>query len=499
MNPTTSSTDTSSRWLRLAPWLIFGLALVLRIPNLDYSFYGDEHFSLLRDSSRLITNTDDRFRPVFFSLLYLWRQIGFHGEIGLRLLPLLFGLAQIPLAWVLGRRIGGRSFAALFAFLVATSPILIEFSQEVRPYSMVVVLALVQMWVYLLLLERATALRWAGFVLVAVVGVYTHLHYWLFLAGFALSFWRERRALPLWKGWGTLGAAVLLYLPNLPNLMIFAAKRGGSYSLHLPSAFPKLLGAVTVGFNYFALGDQGTGRPMGLADVQRNWLLALLALIPAAILLWSLVRLHARSRRTSTLLLCHELSTVPVLLAFVASAVTGEYWLQPKYLIFVMPPVLLFIAIAFRAIEPRLLRRTTAVFGLAVLAVAMIHFWTPTQYSRRENWRRAVEVLQRDVGPSTAVLVLPAGYELLRYYWPQVTEHWEIITVPRIAATSPIFAADVRARLSGKNDVFYIWWDIPQNREDPQNVLLSNLKRIGTSGSVIHYTPRFKLYHWQLR
>ncbi len=64
----------------IPPWLIVVItaaALCARVPLLDYSFYGDEGFSLLRDSSQLLTSTEDRFRPLFFSLLYIWRQIGF--------------------------------------------------------------------------------------------------------------------------------------------------------------------------------------------------------------------------------------------------------------------------------------------------------------------------------------------------------------------------------------------------------------------------------------
>lgn len=173
-------------------FVITAAAFCVRVPLLDYSFYGDEGFSLLRDSAKLITDTEDRFRPLFFSLLYIWRQLGFAGEIGLRLLPLFLGVVQVPLAFLVGRKLRDEKLGLLLAVLVAGSPMLIEFSQELRMYSMVVSIALLQAWVLLLLLERFTWWRWAAFVLVAAAGVYTHLLYWLFLGGTALTFLRSQ-------------------------------------------------------------------------------------------------------------------------------------------------------------------------------------------------------------------------------------------------------------------------------------------------------------------
>src|SRR5260370_40157666 len=98
------------------------LALCVRLPGLSASFYGDEGFSVLRDSSSLLTPTEDRFRPVFFSLLYLWKKLGCHGEAGLRALPLLFGVLQIPVAFRLGALLGGLESGVAVGGLAAPHP-----------------------------------------------------------------------------------------------------------------------------------------------------------------------------------------------------------------------------------------------------------------------------------------------------------------------------------------------------------------------------------------
>jgi 4-amino-4-deoxy-L-arabinose transferase-like glycosyltransferase len=471
-------------------------ALALRLPHLGYSFYGDEMFSLLRDSGTFLTRSEDRFRPVFFSLLYLWRQLGFHGEIGLRMLPLIFGLAQIPLAYHIGRRLGGEPLARAFAVLMAVSPMLVEFSQELRMYSMVAFLALLQVWIFLRLRERSSLGWWIAFVAVTWIGVYTHLHYWLFVAGLALSLFRERRTIPLRQSAAALGACVLLYLPNLPNLLYFSQVRGAEYVMHLSSAIPKLLAAVTLGFNYFALPDQSLGRAVGVSDVMRNLAIALLAAIPVALLFWGFVRLHRRL--SPAVWLGHELFTIPAFLALIASMVTGQYWLQPKYIIFVVPFGVLFVAASYLALSARWARRAVVVLGAAVLVVAYAHCLDPQHYGRRENWRGMSTYVRTHLTPESALLILDGAHPLFAYYWPQVADVWQPVHVPKEKDRASEFTTELRARLAGKSDVFYLWHNVRRNTADPADLLLRSLDQLGQNREVVQFNPRFKLYHWSL-
>ena len=477
--------------------VIFAAALALRLPHLGYSLYGDEMFSLLRDSSTFLTQSEDRFRPVFFSLLYLWRQLGFHGEIGLRLLPLIFGLAQIPLAYHIGRRLSGKPLARAFAVLMAVSPMLIEFSQELRMYSMVAFLALLQVWIFLRLRERSSLGWWIAFVAVTWIGVYTHLHYWLFVAGLALSLFRERRTIPLRQSALALGASVLLFLPNLPNLLRFSQVRGEEYVVHLPSAIPKLLAAATLGFNYFALPDQALGRAVGTGDVMRNLVIAVLAAVPTALLLWGFIRLHRRPL-SPTLWLGHELFTVPAILALIASAVTGQYWLQPKYIIFVVPFAVLFLAASYLALNASWARRTAIILGAAVMVVAYAHFLDAQHYGRRENWRDMSRYVRTHLSPESALVILDGAHPLFAYYWPQVTDVWQPVRVPKEKMVAAEFTEELRTWLAGKRDVFYVWHDVRQNTADPADLLLRSLDQLGQNREVVQFNPRFKLYHWSL-
>lgn len=476
---------------------IIALGVALRIPGLGDSFYGDEGFSVMRDSAQLVTATEDRFRPVFFSLLYLWRQLGFSGEIGLRLLPLLFGLLQIPLAYAIGRRLGEARLARTFALLVAASPLLIEFSQELRMYSLVALLALLQVWLLLRLAERASWPRWLLFTLTALCGVYTHLHYWLFLAGIAVTLLRLRKTLPLWKSWSAPAVTALLYLPNLANLQTFIERRGGDYLVHLPSALPKLFAALTVGFNYFALPDTDFVRVVGIAQLMANLPLAVLAHVPALIVLLGLLRLHRRWPLRPDLLLGHELFTLPVVIAFTATAATSQNWLQPKYIIFVAPFALLFIAQSYLALTARWLRAAMVLMWIAVVGVAQVHFADSREYGRRENWRAAAAYLRAEMNEHSALVVIRGTNRLFTYYGPDLRQRAVVLDIPPLPAPTLPYSFSVRARLADYDDVYYLWYDIAQNSNDRFNILPKALDRIGQRQEIVQFNPRLRVIHWR--
>ena len=331
--------------------------------------------------------------------------------------------------------------------------------------------------------------------------MYTHLHYWLFLAGLSLTFVRERRVLAWWRGFAALGATAVVYALNYKSVLLFMELRGGEYAMHFPSALPKLLAAFTVGFNYFKLPEQGLDRAIGTADLAMNLSLVALAAVPAVVIAWRLVWLHTgrRSETATSILLSHELFTIPVLLALVASLITHKYWLQPKYLIFSAPFALLFIAQAYLAIERVVLRKAVVAFSVALLVVALVHFWQPREYGRRENWRAAAELLEASLDESSALVLLPGTYRLLTYYAPELDGRWITVNPPDSAAQASAFENEVRAKLAGKSDVYYLRHDVVQNLQDPRDLLPLALDNFGTPAGAVRFNPRFQLLRWEVR
>ena len=59
------------------------------------------------------------------------------SEVALRLPSALFGIALVPVAFAIGRRLGGQRAAVALAALVAVHPLLVYYSQEARGYAAV--------------------------------------------------------------------------------------------------------------------------------------------------------------------------------------------------------------------------------------------------------------------------------------------------------------------------------------------------------------------------
>lgn len=492
------------------------IALALRLPQLSASFYGDETFSLFRDSEQLVTPTEDRFRFLFFSLLYLWKQLGFHGEVGLRSLPLLFGVLQVPVAYQLGRSLGGARGALTLAGLVTVSPLLIEFSQELRMYSLVPLVALLQAWALQVLHERSLQRRgaswiWAGFVLAGVVGVYTHFHYWFLNAGFGLALLRRRDAIPLKHSALALAALAALYLPNLPNLMRFQSEASNAPHLtttDLPGALPKLLAAFVLGFNYFALPSMGIDRTIGASTLTANASLAVLALVPLALVGYRVVRLHWKGQLGPALWMAHELFTAPVLISFVAALIMGRNFVHPKYMVFCAPFLLLFFVAGFLALPRRWERWGAGIGAFLVFSVAFAHFNQPRSFGRREDLRGVAELIRPAIKDDTLVLWLGSRtapgpmqrnaqpQSIWEYYGADLFPQVRLVGLPKSDATPEDVAAVVAPLVEGRNDVYFVWLEIARNTDDPGDLVLSALTNRLGKGERVQLNPRLIVYHW---
>ncbi|MGQ9628231.1 MAG: glycosyltransferase family 39 protein [Anaerolineae bacterium] len=141
------------------------LGLALRFYRLGaQSLWLDEAFSLWAasfplDLSLQILVGDAVHPPLFYLLLRLTMLAG-QDEFFLRLPAAFFGVAAIPLIYVVGRRFFGVGAGLLAALLLSLSPLHVWYSQEARMYTMSAFLALLCMYFFL---RVAGGLSRAGF------------------------------------------------------------------------------------------------------------------------------------------------------------------------------------------------------------------------------------------------------------------------------------------------------------------------------------------------
>lgn len=76
--------------------------------------------------------------PAYYLLLHFWiRVLGSDSVWTMRLLSVLGGIALVAAVWWLGRLVAGNAVALLAALMTALSPLAVEYVQEVRAYTFV--------------------------------------------------------------------------------------------------------------------------------------------------------------------------------------------------------------------------------------------------------------------------------------------------------------------------------------------------------------------------
>ncbi|MEO8082286.1 MAG: hypothetical protein ABI780_00540 [Ardenticatenales bacterium] len=125
-------------------------ALALRLHALDAQpLWSDEGLSLHRAGlglgdllrGRIVVDgfvTTDPMPPLYFVLLALARRALGPGIWAARFVAAALGVAVVPLGWLAGRRVAGRAAGLGAAVFTAISPLLVWYSQELRPYALLV-------------------------------------------------------------------------------------------------------------------------------------------------------------------------------------------------------------------------------------------------------------------------------------------------------------------------------------------------------------------------
>jgi uncharacterized membrane protein len=329
---------------------VTALAVALRFWRLgDWGFEATEIFTH-RDS--IVEPRLWNARPVIYFLnYYVVRPLMPLNELGLRVLPAIFGVLAVPALYLVTRRLVGTRAALFSAFLVAISSIHVYYSQYARYWTLVFLLCSIYPFaIYLGIRERNSRMVALGLV-AGVLAVLSHPVSVLLFGGlgiwFLITYFRRERLSELWSQrgvrWGAVfalvlaGAVVMRFIPMLRSwISMHDTGKGGEFLLHLPA------GAGYKQISYLLAYTESLTPPLvltGLVGVYLLWrgrdrslavLLACLAVFPVAFLL--LVSL-----RTAVSLPYLLMPTGPVF--FIAAAVfldqlTRTSWsIRPNWLL----------------------------------------------------------------------------------------------------------------------------------------------------------------------
>jgi Dolichyl-phosphate-mannose-protein mannosyltransferase len=443
----------------------------LRVHRLGYqSLWNDEIVSWISAQGtpwHIITQRDENSNipPLYY--LVAGASLPLRGRIGveaaLRAPSVLVGVLSIPLLFLVVRTWLDERVALLSAAAMTVSPFHVWYSQEARPYALLLFLSLVALSCLQQALAQPGRWEWkAATALATAATFYCHTVGVAFMA-FVVVYValatrdpaplaatdgdpRSRQPLP-WRarvsGWivafVVMGA---LCLPGIYRLATFppteSADSGRSLS---PIQFGYALWSFAAGYSYGPSLDE-------LHRPDRNALLlhsaatvvplGIVLLVVTAMGIRSLARRYAWGRLPVALWL-----VFPVAFAAVGALVTVHPF-NVRYTIISFFPALVLIVAGIDALPGKLLRGLAWAGVGAVCAVSLLGYYTDPRYARDDNRGAAAFLLAH--GGADAVVVAHRAFTVkdLRFYAPSATH---IVPFPR--ARRPGERLDPMAELAG--------------------------------------------------
>lgn len=365
------------------------LAAGLRLPQLGVqSLWFDEAATwsqVNRTFLDMLSDTvSDNYPPLYNTVTWLFVQVLGEAEWVLRLPAALFGIALVPMAYVLGTRVAGRSAGQLAALLIALSAFHIWYSLEARMYSLMALNACAFAWAALR--DRELQTRGSGW---TVIGI-----------GLALLLSHPYGSL----NWIAVSAAALLFTPDRARFLRIAAV---SWALFLPFGLALLVHAYEITNEGFWITEPTPEYVL----VQFNDLTS--ALLPGLLICAAAAFVPRKGVAPDpALALLLSLALVPALLGYVASLLTRPVLID-RYLIGSLPAIAVLAAAGVVRWLPgrwplaaAILATIAATFGLAYAAPPP-----------RPDWRAAAAHIVARAQPGDCTIVAP-GYNgrTWRYY-----------------------------------------------------------------------------------
>lgn len=402
--------QSSSRLETYAPWIIAGLMLVAAV--FSFSFFQQQ--SLRLDEAQSLWQTshtplkileivaEDVHVPFYHLILHVW-QLVFGSNVSLaRFLSFIFFLISMPLVYAVGRLFYDVKTSLFATTLFIISPFMNWYANEIRMYSLFVLLVLLNQYFFLKIYKRATPAAWMWFTVTAVLGLYTHYFFFLILLTNILFYLYNRRDFEvgsLYKFFNVLAVLLVTFLP----WVVFVTYLGEA-----SNSSPMLIAPTTINiFNTFS---------EFLFGFQTDHLNTILVSLWPLTILFVFLALRKNNKITPETIYLLFAFLLPNVVAFIVSVAIRPIYLT-RYLIFTMPSMY-FIISWLISTYPRKLAIIVRTVLITVMSLMLIGEAVSATTPVKENYREAVRYLEENSAPSDIIVVSApfTMYPVLYYY-----------------------------------------------------------------------------------
>jgi mannosyltransferase len=455
------------------------LALLLRLPFLTGSFWLDEAAQAMesaRPLSEQLNIAADFQPPLIHLLTYVSLRIS-TAEWWVRTVAALIpGLLTILITYSIGKKLHSGMTGLVASLLLATSSFHIFYSQELRPYSLPTLWAVLSWWLLWQWLNQKKKqkglLIW--FTIATILGLYSsYLYPFLALSQFTFVLAQYRHKVLLLMG--SFSAAALAFAPWLPSL--FGQLEAGSLvRKQLPGweavvSTPQLKSIALVAAKFL----------YGVMDVGLNWFFiisALLVVVCTVMLLMNITPKMPRKFHAQFHLLLHWL-IVPLASSWVLS-----FWIpvvQPKRVLYELPAFYLLVGFLTVMAYNHKNKGLRSVGLLLAGSLLMVNVLSTASYYlmpklQRENWRDLHQEIVTKYNTSNSIAVFAFTEPFAPWIWYDQGQFPTWVT-GELSTTS---SDELTQQIKVVSDYQYVLlFDYLRDLTDPDDRLRSELWALG--------------------
>jgi 4-amino-4-deoxy-L-arabinose transferase-like glycosyltransferase len=378
--------------------------------------------------------------PLDYYLLHGWL-LGGRQETWVRFPALIFGVLAIPLTYKLARSLFNKNVGYLAALFLAWASLAVYYSQDVRPYAMLVFWTLLSFWGLWCAYQTRRDQYW-GVVIIGLIGASLSHYFALFLL----------LPIGLFVGWQQLlhlkdklfWQYTIYFIICLIVLVTVFAFNGRLRDLYnVGSRFSTVVvQPETLTVPAAEKPNRGAGPPRHLSFAWDTVLIPFSSAEPLSLLAYltlfliSLVGLWPSGRYRASLLVLSWL-VLPIVLIYLFLLQRGTFF-AARYILYTLPAYLILIACGVEFVvhslnswRQRLIpgsnSRSTPSLLVGSLLVTIIIFFTFGEVKElivlyradsREDWRAVGQLLQNNARPNDAVIAVRAEPAINWYYPP---------------------------------------------------------------------------------
>lgn len=442
-NKQNMSTTTKKRWSRYDLSILFaiGLGIFLRFFLLtNQSLWLDEGWSLFNSDAATLQESilkvredithSDKFQPLYYVVLFLWRQTFGDSEFALRSLSALLGVGALVVIFFTALRIYGKKHALWSSLILATSSFCVDYSQQVRSYALLMFIASLQLYFFSKILDRDEGDEGFSrlfFWLFTAIGLMGNISMVLFSTALCLSHIVIDRNIRRWLKWWLPAALfcfpIFLYyisLPSATNPTNIQVSRSG-FPIIQNALF--VLYGLLVGTTYGPSIEQLRGD--NKIQVVLNYSPQLLFLLIVTIviflsLLKTILKQNNKSYQRADRLLFSLLIT-SFFFSLIFAIVTKINWV-PRHSFYIWLPLALLLPSSFIQTNSIKLRAKVSQYArIAVIFLLVMNIYSVfNHYFNKDYWkddyRSVAQYLIKNQAPSTPSIFLYGSHRLLQYY-----------------------------------------------------------------------------------